>query len=395
MINKIQNLRNRSSVGQTTGTTAPVYTAQDIIEYNALLANGKVYTKFDGSSIIKDNVQKITGPIWSTGLASLTTHFTSSTQTNLQRQYYVDVQNALPSLSDSFTNYSIAYGNAVGSGSAVSGEVSDTPSRAIYSQFKQILLGPTDTRFTTFNSGSTDSIYVISFKRSQLKERLDIGNFEIPLANITSRSTNATGSVAIGSTVFTVIDDSSIASSTKGEYGRVYNLVSGSLLGGGVYKSGSLATPVYYGLVYPDYGIIILDGNRLDQQLGFRTNVSQSSEGNNQFALFSSISGSALVTNPTTSAPYGFQARNSEKITSTRYFVNIKSADYNFSNNPSYVTGSVGTLSQTSFINDPKVYITTIGLYNERTELLAVAKLSRPILKSFDREANIQVKLDF
>lgn len=394
MINKIQNLRNRSSVGQTMGTTAPAYTAQDIIEYNALLANGKVYTKFDGSSIIKDNVQKITGPIWSTGLASLITHFTSSTQTNLQRQYYVDVQNALPSLSDSFTNYSIAYGNAAGSGSVVSGEVSDTPSRAIYSQFKQILLGPTDTRFTTFNSGSTDSIYVITFKRSQLKERLDIGNFEIPLANITSRAANATGSVAIGSTVFTVIDDSSIASSTKGEFGRVYNLVSGSVLSG-VYKSGSLATPVYYGLVYPDYGIIVLDGNRLDQQLGFSTNVSSSIEGNNHFALFRSISGSALVTNPLTSAPYGFQARNSEKITSTRYFVNIKSADYNFSNNPSYVTGSVGTLSQPSFQGDPKVYITTIGLYNERTELLAVAKLSRPILKSFDREANIQVKLDF
>ena len=394
MINKIQDLRKQSPIGQTMGTTNPAYTAADILEYNNLLANGKVFTKFDPSSIINNQVQTITGAIWSTGIASLTTHFTSSTQTNSQRQYYVDALNALPSLSNAVTNYSIAYGNANGSGSMVTGELSDTPSKAIYSQFKQLLLGPSDTRFTTFNSGSTDSIYVITFKRSQLKERLDIGNFEIPLANITSRAVNATGSIGIGSSVFTVIDDSSVATSTKGDYGRVYNLVSGSL-SSGVYKSGSLATPVYYGLVYPDYGIIVLDGNRLDQQLGFSTNVSSSIEGNNHFALFRSISGSGTITNPATSALYGFQARNSEKITSTRYFVNIKSADYNFSNNPSYVSGSDGLLSQPTFINDPKVYITTIGLYNERTELLAVAKLSRPILKTFDREANIQVKLDF
>ena len=44
---------------------------------------------------------------------------------------------------------------------------------------------------------------------------------------------------------------------------------------------------------------------------------------------------------------------------------------------------------------DPKTYITTVGLYNETNELLAVAKLSKPILKSKSREALIKVKLDF
>ena len=48
-----------------------------------------------------------------------------------------------------------------------------------------------------------------------------------------------------------------------------------------------------------------------------------------------------------------------------------------------------------SFIDDPKTYVTTIGLYNNRLELLAVAKLSKPLLKSFQREALIRVKLDF
>jgi len=44
---------------------------------------------------------------------------------------------------------------------------------------------------------------------------------------------------------------------------------------------------------------------------------------------------------------------------------------------------------------DPKVYITTVGLYNDDNELLAIAKLSKPILKSKSREALIKVKLDF
>jgi hypothetical protein len=384
MINKIKNLRKQPSVGQS-------YSSADIAEYNALLSNGKIFTKFDPDDKISNQVQTITGGIWSTGVASLTTHFTSSTQTTTQCTYYVDVFNALPSLTGSITNYVVAYGNALGSGSAAQGQLDDSPARAVYSQFRQILLGPSDTRFTTLNSGSTDSIYVLSFKRSQLKERLDIGNFEIPLTNITSRASNATGSVAVGSTVFTVVDDSTIDSPTKGDFGRVYNLVSGSL-SGGVYNSTS---PVYYGLVYPDYGIIVLDGNVLDQKLGFTTNTGSNSEGNNHFALYRSISGSGTITNPVTALPYGFIARNSEKVTSTHFFVRIKNNDYNFSNNPSFVTGSTGDFSQPTFVSDPKVYITSIGLYNERTELLAIAKLSKPVLKSYQQEALIRVKLDF
>ena len=232
----------------------------------------------------------------------------------------------------------------------------------------------------------------MNFKRARLKERLDPGNFELPICAITSRAVNATGSVVVNtSKIFTLIDDSSIASATVGESGKVYNIVSGSI-NNGVYLP---TTPVYYGLAYPDHGVLVLDGKMLDQQLGFATNVSSSSEGNNHFTLFRSISGSALFTDPETSDPYGFLARNSEKITSTHYFVRIKNAEYNFSNNPSYVTGSVGQLAQSTFVGDPKTYVTTVGLYNDSQELLAVAKLSQPLLKSFQREALIRVKLDF
>jgi hypothetical protein len=359
-----------------------------------LSRNGRVYTKFDmANDVISNQTETVTAGLWSDNVASLTTYFTSSVQTTSQRRYYVDVLQSNPSADGAATQFSLAFGHALGSGSDSQGQLNDSPSKAIYSQYRQLLLGPTDTRFTTAGSGSTDYVYVINFKRNRLKEKLDAGNFELPLRVISgSRPTNATGSVNVsGSRIITLIDDSSIASATVGSSGKVYNIVSGSI-NSGVFNS---TAPVYYGLAYPDYGTLILDGKMLDQQLNFQTNTGSSSEGNNHFALFRSISGSAQLTNPTTSDPFGFQARNSEKVTSTHYFVRIKNAEYNFSNNPSYVTGSVGQISQTTFVGDPKTYITTVGLYNDRQELLAVAKLSQPLLKSFQREALIRVKLDF
>ena len=360
-----------------------------------LSRSGRTYTTFDSvNDIVSKQTEIVSATVWSTGTAGLTTVFTSSAQTQDQRRYYVDILNATPSSSTSATQFSIAYGHALGSGSQSVGQLNDSPSRAIYGQYRQLLLSPEDTRFTTEGSGSTDYIYVINFKRSLLKERLDPGNFELPLAAMTNAPniTNKTGSLTASGSVITLIDDSSEASAKIGESGRVYSIVSGSI-NDGVHKVDGKS--VYYGLAYPDYGTLILDGKMLDQQLNFRTNTGSSSEGNNHFSLYHSISGSLLQNNPGTADNYVFLARNTEKITSTHFFVRIKNAEYNFSNNPSYVTGSVGQIKEKSFIDDPKTYVTTIGLYNNRLELLAVAKLSKPLLKSFQREALIRVKLDF
>jgi hypothetical protein len=365
---------------------------QNQVQAQLLGRNGKTFSKFDTvNDVIKNQTEVVTGGLWSDNLASLTTYFTASTQTVAQRRYYVDVLQANPSTEGAAVQYSLAYGHALGSGSDSQGQLNDSPSRAIYSQFKQLLLNPSDTRFTTAGSGSTDSIYVVNFKRNRMRERLDAGNFEIPLNKVTTHTTNATGSVTLGSGIVTLIDDSSISTATYGSSGKVYNIVSGSIADG-VYNP---ISPTYFGLVYPDYGTLVLDGKMMDQHLGFATNVSSSNEGNNHFILNASISGSALTTNPATGDAFGFIARNSEKVTSTHYFVRVKNAEYNFSNNPSYVTGSVGQLGQSTFVGDPKTYITTVGLYNDNHELLAVAKLSKPLLKSFQRESLIRVKLDF
>ena len=372
--------------------------AQEIIreqqQTQILARNGRTFTKFDRANDVIDNqTEVVTAGLWSDGLASLTTHHTGSAQTTSQRRYYVDVYQKDTSLTGSAVQYSIAYGHALGSGSDSQGQLNDSPSRAVYSQYKQLLLETTDTRFTV-NGTDTDSIYVINFSRSRTKEKLDPGNFELPLAEVDSRATNATGSVTISSSnkVFTLIDDSGNSGApTVGSAGRVYNIVSGSI-NDGIYNPTS---PTYYGLVYPDYGVMILNAQTLDANLGFTTNTGSSSEGNNHFAMFHSISGSGAITNPATSDPYGFLARNAETITSTHYFVRIKNAEYNFSNNPSFTTGSIGEFRQSTFIGDPKTYITTVGLYNDQRELLAVAKLSKPLLKSFKNEALVRVKLDF
>ena len=352
---------------------------------------GKIYTRFDEvDDVLANNVETVTRGLFSGNVASLTDVTKSVSLTSTQERYYYEIQD-----SDGNTQFSIAYGHFNGSGSAFpdSSLNNDTPSRAIYKQYAQSLLDPTDKKFT-FNNVDSDSIYVLNFNRARIREKLDPGNFEITLRQISASAT--IDEAAISSSDFVqIIDDSSLTSATLGESGQVYNLVSGSLDSGGIFNTSS---PVHFGLLYPQYGIAILDATQLDKKVGdgginLQTDT-DSSEGYNIRKLYTAISsshGAASAVGKTG----GVQARSSEQVKSTYYFVRAKNAEFNYSNNPSFVTGSLGQLAFNSFKNDPQVYITSVGLYNDRRELLAVAKLSQPLLKNYTREALIKVKLDF
>jgi len=87
--------------------------------------------------------------------------------------------------------------------------------------------------------------------------------------------------------------------------------------------------------------------------------------------------------------------RDDEDQVSAQYFCRVRSGQMNFSNNPTFVSGSDGTFAEPTFRTNPKTYITTVGLYSDSSELLAVAKTSQPIVKSFDRETLIRIKLQF
>jgi hypothetical protein len=91
----------------------------------------------------------------------------------------------------------------------------------------------------------------------------------------------------------------------------------------------------------------------------------------------------------------GFIGRNEEEVASTHFFVRVKNQQFNFSNNPTFVTGTLGDLYWQTMIKNPTVFITTVGLYNDGNELLATGKLSQPLKKTFTREALIRVKLDY
>lgn len=384
--------------------------------------NGRVFTEFDLDTDVIPNQQEIvTRGLFPNNIGNQLTFYTSSFLNSTQKRYYQEVWNgemneAGPTSTDITASamFAIAYGHAQGSGSNdEGGQVNDTPTRAIYSQYRLLCLEPDDTRFT-MNGIDTKHCYFFNYNRALMRERLDEGNIEINIAELSgskfgldhpNRSNTSslhgvralhTGNdnAAVDNPVIRLIDDSKITSAisvNRGHFGRRYNMVSGSIEQG-VYNS---TNPHHYGLLYPDLGIIVINADKMNESCSFNTVTGSEIPGDNAVKMYTAISHSGAYLKDLSNDSLGMQMRSSEKVTSTHYFVRATNAEYNFTNNPTFVTGSNGRFKQPSFIGDPKVYITTIGMYNPRRELLAVAKLSQPLLKSFTREALIKVKLDF
>jgi hypothetical protein len=376
---------------------------KDLISQTKPSEGGRIFTRFEPINDVVEN-QKV---FLTTGLFSNTTNgvsinaatmsvmYTGSIQSAASKQYYYEVWNKnIGTAEDAEPQFSIAYGHRRGSGSSAAGTLNDSPSRAVYSQYRLLLLNPEDTQFTFKDGTSTDSIYVINFNRARILEKVDPGNWQLTLGQLAGASyanSSHTGSnvrLAAGPGVISLIDDSGDTQENRvATVGRVVNVVSGSILNG-IHNP---TNPHYYGLVYPDMGMIVLNDTKLCQSASFNTVTGSNINGDNAWKLYTSISG-AFTIDPLN---YSFQSRNSIVRTSAHYFVRIKNAEYNFSNNPTYVTGSEGEFSQPTFLGDPTVYITTVGMYNDRQELLAVGKLSKPIQKSFSKESLIKVRLDF
>jgi hypothetical protein len=358
------------------------------------VTNG-IYKKFGAIDKVTNRTEIVTSGIWSgdTGSLDVKATYTSSAQiASTSGRYYLDVYNELTSSGTAEVQFSIAYGDVAGFGAPTITQNDDStvPTKATYNQFKNVLLDAADNYFSIY-TGSTaaghdmKSFYVINVNRARYKERLDPGNISIELS----------GSVRN----ITLIDDSGGTDENVTTAGRVYNLVSGSLnIGNALTASiANYSAPQNgqgYGLFYPDMGVILLNPLALaaacDPNLAAATNSIESiyhqNNGNKSgsVALLMAISGGA-----------DFQVRRTENVSTSHYFVRANNREFNFSNNPTFVTGSVGAFVNSSFEKDPKVYITTVGLYDDGNELLAVAKTSQPIAKSFDKEIAIKVKLDF
>jgi len=348
------------------------------------VTNG-IYKKFGSIDKVTNRTEVVTSGIWSGDSGSLTTFHTSSAQSSsASGKYYLDVYNQATSSTSAEVQFSIAYGHVNGGGAPTLDQTdsSTLPSKAVYSQFRNLLLDSGDTYFSVYN-GSTAAghdltdILAINVNRARYKEQLDPGNIQLNLKN--------------GSTIISLIDDSGQAE-TVGASGRVFNMVSGALNIGtaneGTISSVTSSNGQGWGLFYPDAGVVLLNPMAISASLGVgfaSASVADTYHNvTNNMKLYQLISASA-----------DFQARRTENVSTSHYFVRANNREFNFSNNPTFVTGSVGQFVQPTFERDPKVYITSVGLYDDANELLAVAKTSKPIEKSFDKEVAIKVKLDF
>ena len=76
-------------------------------------------------------------------------------------------------------------------------------------------------------------------------------------------------------------------------------------------------------------------------------------------------------------------------------FIRARNNQYNYSTNPSFISGSSGKIINQDWFNNPQTYITTVGLYNDNNELMATAKLPQPYNKNFNNELLMQIGLNF
>jgi hypothetical protein len=357
-----------------------------------------IYKRFGDFDKVNAKIEIVTTGIWSNGSGSLTTFFTSSTQarTDNSGQFYYNVYDKNPSDETSEIQFAVAYGNINGSGSTQlsSDDNALLATKSTYAQYRSMLLNDPTAQFQFENAAGTlvngDSIYAIILNRARYREEMDAGNWSLKLAG-----SNGT---------FTFIDDSGKKfGDTFGKAGRVFTVVSGSL-NIGTQNDATIVNRVAagnsqgYGTFYPDRGIIILNPAAIGSVVGnvtFSTasghtqtatlegSLATTANAYNQARLFSAISGGL-----------DFEARRTENVSTQHFFVRATNREYNYSNNPTYVD-TAGAFSEPSFTVDPQTYITTIGLYNDSNELIAVAKTSQPIVKSFDKEVLIKVKLSY
>ena len=276
-------------------------------------------------------------------------------------EYYLDVYNTT---SPNSIQFDIQYGNLYGSGSTAINPnvIGYTPSRIVYGQYRNLVYGTENTNFSFDTNGTVvNDIFVINISRARYKEALVPGSFNLTLGS--------------GSKTFKITDDSGTTNLTRfiGE-NRYYNIISGS--NGNYYTTGTPSEVV--GFFLPDLNIAILNPSS-----SISASIAPSSAVSSSIRLFDSIKTGA-----------SFTLNSSETISSRYFFTRVKNGDFNYTTNPSIIDDN-GNILFSTLINNPQTYITTVGMYNDNNELLAVAKLSKPLVKDFTKEALVRIKLDY
>jgi hypothetical protein len=334
------------------------------------------FKRFDPQDFVVSS-DSITSTVWSAGNPTLATFYTSSIQlASSAGNYYLSIFDTTSS-ADQQVQFDIVYADVNGSGSTWYNPIvpGNSYTKTMYGQYRSLILEDENANFI-FGTGNNyitgSNFWVLSIERARYKQSLLPGSLNIQISgsggavNLTDDSLDTLVSTFIGST-------------------RVYQLISGSNgTAGSLPNSGYVPNSGSYGLVFPDLGTIIINPYALSQSIAVEPSRSYNADGLNTSKLYNAINLGA-----------SFQLNSQETITSDYVFVRARNAEFNYSENPSFISGSNGEVIYDEFINQPQVYITTVGMYNDNNDLLAVAKMSRPLLKDFTKEALIRVKLDF
>lgn len=343
------------------------------------------------------STDSITMPTWTGNEPILTTFYTSALRSPAP-EFYLDVYQAVATSADAEIQFSLAYGHISGSGSTYYNDLVPgySPTRTVYGQYRTLVFGDENTGFN-FGVGSTTQtcglsttsavnsrdIYVINIQRTRYKEHLLPGSFNLKLVdgsgNVLQLSDNSK-TVSVN----TFLDCGRAFDIVSGSYGTPTTSTVGAGVVAGYTASGS------YGYFLPDISTIILNPRALalsyaNGGLSLTPNEAADTAAYNYDLVYTAMSSAG--------AQY-FQLNSEESVSSDYIFVRVGNSEFNYTTNPSMISGS-GEFIYSSFLNNPQTFITTVGLYNDNNELLAVAKTSQPLPKDFTKEALFRVKLDW
>jgi hypothetical protein len=392
---QIASLANTGTIdtNQIVAILNTVLPAGQQIATNAGVTTG-IYKRFGDFDKVNAKVEIVTTGLWTNDSGSLTAFFTSSQADAQSGKYYYNVFDLNPVSSDvEEVQFAVAYGHVDGSGSVdlATDDNALLSTKATYAQYKAMLLDPTDAKFSFENASGIETdcngVYIINVARNRFREKMDAGNWSLTLSGSNGK--------------FTFIDNSGKKfGDDLGLSGRVFKVVSGSLNLGTqseatIKNTADPSTSEGYGLFYPDRGIIVLNAKSVGTVVGSVWNEALQTVG----TLIPSDSTAADMYNHkrlyyAIKNGKDFEARRTENISTQHFFVRATNRQFNYSNNPTYIDAN-GFFTEPTFETDPQTFITTVGLLNDANELIAVAKTSQPIVKSFDKEVLIKVKLSF
>jgi len=346
---------------------------------------------------------KVTSPYFSNGSVNLAaTNVTRSQNlTTTNKTYFEGISHtSTPTVEE----FNVAFGSTNGFGSDDDGDAIKAPTEAIYKQYASLLLAPTEVtggfiisspgETSAVTSGKDEEIFILSARRSNMKDRLNKGTWQLDLSGSLTDGTPAS--------VLHLKDDSVNESPTSTPVGDRYNIVKCNSAG----VITTEATTTNFGFFYPDMGIMVFSENELSSSIpgsgshaGTATSVLYDDVRYRGFGTSETIdtnTNEALrFVNCLKNTSGNMKFRDEEDQVSAQYFCRVRSGQMNFSNNPTFVSGSLNELRQTSMRGNPTTFISSVQLYNDAGDVVAVGNLSTPLKKNFSSEATIKVKLTY